>query len=76
MLILLITACMVSDPSQCKVFRTNIYDEDIPLDKCVSMSMVTELPKWQGENPNWRITKWTCGRIKVGPDGAPIEKGV
>jgi hypothetical protein len=58
--VLVVSACMISDPKVCKDYKVNIYDENVKTQmQCLSLSQ-PEMVKLIQEHPGWRITKWKC----------------
>ncbi|MDX2265928.1 MAG: hypothetical protein NW215_13285 [Hyphomicrobiales bacterium] len=57
---IIVLACLVADPSQCKDQRLpDLVDTDNPF-RCSFLSM-PYVAQWQGENPKWIVKKWRCG---------------
>lgn len=63
MLELIMSVCLISDPSKCKDVHLQFTEESLTPYACV-MKGQPEMAKWNEGNPNWRITKWGCGRAK------------
>lgn len=58
MLAIVISVCLVSDPTICR-------NERIPLNVNVSpnrcaMGAQPYVAKWTGEHPDWRVVRWRC----------------
>jgi hypothetical protein len=58
MIALIISACMVNDPSVCKDYRIPL-SVDIDANSCV-MFAPPHFGQWGEEHPNWRIVRWRC----------------
>jgi hypothetical protein len=58
MIAIIISTCLISDPSVCR-------DQTIPLDSEISPArcMMTAPPhvaQWNEEHPQWRVMRWQC----------------
>lgn len=60
MIFLAITACLTSNPSQCKDFSIPL--ENISTRQCYTNSQII-LATWVAEHPNYTISKFTCNEI-------------
>lgn len=59
MLILALSVCLLSDPTDCKdVHLTFMADNTTPM-QCIRMGQ-PEIAKWTVEHPKWRVKKWRC----------------
>ena len=56
-MILLIFACMTSDPKICMQERMT-YTGQGPL-ACVYTGQ-NDVSRWEGENPEWHVSRWNC----------------
>lgn len=61
MIELVISACLVTVPWECKDFKETFIEEFLTPMKCV-MHAQPELAKWKEEHPGWEITKYRCQR--------------
>lgn len=58
--VLIVSACLISNPDSCRDFRVNIYDEQVTTQmQCLSRSQ-PDMVKIIQEHPGYRITKWKC----------------
>jgi hypothetical protein len=51
--------CMISAPERCRDVTLTFEAEAVTQNQCMMYGQM-ELAKWSGDNPNWRIAKWTC----------------
>lgn len=56
MLDLLLTVCMIADPSNCKVQRIEFQGSQM---ECAFGGQYTA-SAWLAEHPKWKLTKWRC----------------
>ena len=59
MIAIIISACLMSDPSVCR-------DETVPLSAEVSptrciMAAPPHVAQWSEEHPGWQVVRWRCG---------------
>jgi hypothetical protein len=59
MLSLIVSMCLLDNPTKCKVEHFPIEDQRITEIQCVMGSMV-DVAKNMEKYPRWRATKWTC----------------
>ena len=59
MIAIIISACLISDPSVCKDYKIPLM-MDVDSRLCL-MHAPPHFGKWSNEHPGWRITKWRCG---------------
>ncbi|CAN1724954.1 conserved protein of unknown function [Hyphomicrobium sp. 1Nfss2.1] len=58
MIAIVISACLVSNPSVCKDYRVPLaYDVDSQ--RCLFEAQ-PHLPRWAEAHPTWQIKKWRC----------------
>jgi sensor c-di-GMP phosphodiesterase-like protein len=58
MIELVIAACLLS-ATECREFKL-LYDPyDVSLMTCMIAGQ-PEVARWQGEHPDWRVTRWSC----------------
>ncbi|WP_334146488.1 hypothetical protein [Hyphomicrobium sp.] len=58
MLSIILSACLIADPTQCRDFK-------IPLDTSMdalhcAMAAPPYFAQWAEEHPQWQIRRWTC----------------
>ncbi|MBN8911485.1 MAG: hypothetical protein J0H65_05375 [Rhizobiales bacterium] len=58
MLSIILSACLIADPNQCRDFK-------IPLDTSMdalhcTMAAPPYFAKWAEEHPQWQIRRWKC----------------
>ena len=61
MIELLVSVCLISDPSRCKDVSLVFAEEGLSQMKCV-MGAQPEIAKWMEGNPKWALKRWTCQR--------------
>lgn len=59
MISLIISACLVTAPWECKDFQETFIEEHLTPMRCVMQAM-PELAKWKEGHPGWEITKYKC----------------
>lgn len=60
MIELIVSVCMIDDPSKCKDVRLNFMAEAVSVHECMLYGQV-EIAKWTEGHPNWAIKGWKCG---------------
>lgn len=60
MIELVVSVCMIDQPSRCKDVRLNFEAETVTANQCMMYGQF-EMAKWAGDHPNWTIQKWHCG---------------
>ncbi len=63
MIALVVSACFLSDPASCRVFRVPVPDQSNVVE--CAMSAVPYLPQWSEEHPGWHIQKWSCASSEI-----------
>ena len=58
MMTIILSACLVADPNQCKDFRLPL-DVDMDSTHC-AMSAPPYFAKWMDDHPAWQVVRWTC----------------
>lgn len=58
--ILVISACLISDPGHCKDFENSLYE--IPSEIQCMQESFKMFPQWAADHPGWTIKKWGCTR--------------
>ena len=51
--------CMLSEPGRCKDVVLNFEAEAVTAFSCMMYGQ-SELAKWTGDHPSWKISRWTC----------------
>lgn len=59
MLELLMTVCLLSDPSRCKDVPLTYSAEHLTPMQCM-MGAQPEIAKWIDSHPKWTLKRWTC----------------
>ena len=58
MLSIILSACLVSDPNQCRDFKIPL---DVSMDaQSCTMAAPPYFAKWAEEHPLWQIRRWKC----------------
>jgi hypothetical protein len=74
--VLIISACLMNTPNECKEFEVPMPDEMNNPAACVVQS-VPVVAKWVQENPKWQFKRWKCKPIKQNSDGSlEREQGI
>lgn len=63
MIELVILACMVDTPKNCKDVHLTFTGESTTPIQCMIVSEPT-IATWARKNPEWRIKKWRCGQLR------------
>jgi hypothetical protein len=58
MMTIVLSACLIAHPGQCKDFRVPI-DVDMDPGRC-TMVAPPYFAKWTDEHPAWRVMRWKC----------------
>ena len=63
MIILVFTVCSILEGATCKTVNQTYVPQpgELSVFACARYGQV-HASKWQAEHPNWRISKFTCGR--------------
>lgn len=61
MLELLVSVCLLSDPTRCKDVSLVYSDENLTPMQCL-MGAQPEIAKWIEAHPQWALRRWTCQR--------------
>ena len=61
MLAIIISACMVNDPSVCRDYKIQI-EEAMDATQCAMHAAPYFVP-WADEHPGWEIKRWHCGSV-------------
>ncbi len=54
----LIVACLISSPGDCKTFEVPLYHYET-LHQCSVMAQLNAV-EWAQQEPNWQIRRFTC----------------
>jgi len=57
----LIVACLIASPADCKTFEVPLYHYET-LHQCAVMAQ-QNVVEWASHEPDWRIRRFTCARI-------------
>ncbi len=60
-LAIIISACLIADPTNCKGYKIPLIS-DIDPRMCLT-DAPSHFGKWANEYPGWRITRWRCGSV-------------
>lgn len=63
MIEIVISVCLIAEPANCKDVNLSYMAESITPYQCMLHGQ-SEIAKWQEGHPNWRVARWTCGRVK------------
>jgi hypothetical protein len=58
MLSIILSACLIADPGQCREFKIQT-DFQMPAKYC-TMKAQPVVAQWSGEHPQWEIKAWSC----------------
>jgi|APFEC2959095171_1045051.scaffolds.fasta_scaffold28232_2 hypothetical protein len=60
MLSIILSACLIANPSHCRDFKIPL-DAEVGMDsmRC-AMAAQPHFAKWNEEHPQWRIKRWKC----------------
>lgn len=58
-LVLVLIACLISDPTSCKQFNIHFNGHATTPMQCMMVSM-QELAKWKDQHPQYMPKKWKC----------------
>ncbi|GJD33056.1 hypothetical protein PMNALOAF_4337 [Methylobacterium adhaesivum] len=58
-MLILLSICLLSDPSQCREDRIDLSFEARSPTVCLRNSQ-SALAKWQAEHPEWHVNRWRC----------------
>jgi hypothetical protein len=58
MVAIIISTCLVSNPSVCRDQSIPLYAE-ISTTRCV-MTAPPHVARWSEEHPQWRVVRWQC----------------
>jgi hypothetical protein len=59
MIELVVSVCLLDDPSQCKDISLVYSAEGVTPSQCLMMSPA-EIAKWSEGHPKWFAKRWTC----------------
>jgi hypothetical protein len=58
MLAIVVSVCLISDPTICRDERISLVTNVSP-HRCL-MSAPPFVAQWNGEHPDWRVVRWRC----------------
>jgi hypothetical protein len=58
MLSVIVSACLIADPNQCRDFKIQV-DFQMPAKYCTAAAAPV-CAQWAGEHPQWQIKRWKC----------------
>lgn len=61
MLELVISVCLLSDPTRCKDVSLTYFNDGASPMQCMMKSQI-EISKWAEGHPKWFAKKWSCRR--------------
>jgi hypothetical protein len=61
MIALIITACAIAAPYNCKPVSLTFDETSVKLQHCIMFAQIP-LARWVGEHPDWRIANYRCER--------------
>ncbi len=64
MIELYVTVCLITNPVTCKKVSLNFMADTVTPQQCMMYGQ-SEIAKWMKGHPNWRISKWSCGRVNT-----------
>lgn len=57
----LVTLCLISDPSHCMVKTFDrLEGNSWQLPHNCTAAAVEQVMKWQSTNPGWKLSRWSC----------------
>jgi hypothetical protein len=59
MLAIIISACLINDPSVCKDYKVPLL-ADVSQNLCM-LHAPPHFAKWAQDHPGWQIKSWRCG---------------
>lgn len=59
MINIVMVVCAMHAPGHCKNVRLNVTEPGLTAYACVARGE-TEIAKWSGENPEWRVAGYVC----------------
>ena len=64
MIELVVSVCMIADPSRCKDVRLNFVEQNVTPHECLFNGQI-EIAKWSESHPGWQVAKWGCARAGI-----------
>lgn len=61
MIELVMSICLIAEPSRCKDVRLSFAEENVTPHACLMNGQI-EIAKWMEGHPDWQVAKWSCGR--------------
>lgn len=68
---LLILACLIAAPDQCRQERLPVVSEEVPPLSCMFIAPAIAA-KWQEEHPKWRVHRFGCVPVGHVPGGRAV----
>ncbi|MFA5949480.1 MAG: hypothetical protein WC807_04290 [Hyphomicrobium sp.] len=60
MMTIILSACLVAEPNQCKDFRIPLdVSEQMDVGQC-AVAAPPYFAQWSEEHPAWRVRRWKC----------------
>jgi hypothetical protein len=59
MLAIVVSACLVANPTECRDFALPLAVEKVDVLRC-AMVAPTYFAQWASEHPEWQVKSWTC----------------
>jgi hypothetical protein len=59
MIELIVSVCLIDDPSRCKEVSLTYSADDMTPMRCLMMSP-SEIAKWSEGHPKWVAKRWSC----------------
>jgi hypothetical protein len=60
MIAIIISVCLLSDPTVCRDQTIALSSEVSTAARCV-MTAPPHVAQWSEEHPEWRVVRWRCG---------------
>jgi hypothetical protein len=64
MIELVMSVCMISEPTRCKDVRLNFAEQSVTPHECMFNGQI-EIAKWSETHPDWQVAKWGCARAGI-----------
>ena len=62
MINLVMVVCAMQAPSHCKNVTLSFSEPGLTANACVRRGQ-SEIAKWSGEHPGWRVSRFMCGKV-------------
>ena len=63
MIELVLSVCLIAAPGGCKDVHLTYTEELLTPYQCMLRGQ-PEMAKWLEAHPQWRVARWTCGRVR------------